>query len=481
MHATTARKKSVFLLLMGLLISLLSLAHTPRATAQSLPPLIVTKFERAGIPREAVATLVQEVDNPRPLIKLNIHTPYNPASTMKLVTTSAALDLLGPTHTWKTQAYALGEIQGETLRGDLLIKGNGDPKLVFEHLWLFLRKIRATGIRKIKGRLLLDRSHFKPVPFDPAAFDNEPMRAYNAGPDALLLNFKTLQFSFYPDEANQRVGVHIEPPVAGYTVDTPFLSDKRCKNWKKQMRAMVNNKRIRFDGAYPAACGNKHWSMYQYMMSDNAYFGAVFKQLWRDLGGQFNGKVASGIAPEDATPLVEWTSPPLSQTIRDINKFSNNVMTRQLLLTIAAEIYAPPATVENGTTAIRHWLIRNGIMADELVIENGAGLSRIARISADTMGRILLMNWRSTLMPEFISSLPLAGMDGTMHRRASNMGVTGHSHIKTGSLKGVRALAGYVLASSGKRYVVVNFINHPNARRGSHAQDVLLQWVYENG
>ncbi len=481
MRETTTQKKAFFLLVMGLLASLFGLAPSPGASAQSLPPVIVSEFERAGIPREAVATLVQEVESPTPIVSLNTHTPLNPASTMKLVTTSAALDLLGPTYTWKTQAYTLGEVQGDTLRGDLLIKGTGDPKFVFEHLWLFLRKIRAIGIRKIKGNLLLDRSHFKNMPFDPAAFDNEPLRAYNAGPDALLLNFKTLQFQFLPDEANQRVGVHIEPPIADYAVDTPFLSDKACANWKKQMHAMVNDTRIRFDGAYPATCGKKTWGMHQYMMSDNQYFGAVFKQLWRDLGGKFDGKVADGKAPENTLPLVEWTSPPLSQTIRDINKFSNNVMTRQLLLTIAAEIYGPPATVENGTTAIRHWLIRNGIIADELVIENGAGLSRIARISADTMGRILLMNWRSTLMPEFISSLPLAGMDGTMHRRAKNMGVTGHSHIKTGSLKEVRALAGYVLASSGKRYVVVSLINHPHARRGSQAQDALLQWIYENG
>lgn len=247
------------------------------------------------------------------------------------------------------------------------------------------------------------------------------------------------------------------------------------------MRAMVNSERIRFDGAYPTVCGEKTWGMHQHMMSNNQYFGAIFKQLWRDLGGKFDGKVADGVAPEEATPIVEWTSAPLSETIRDINKFSNNVMTRQLLLTIASEVYKTPATVENGAIAIQHWLIRNGLLADELVIENGSGLSRIARISADTLGHILLLNWRSTLMPEFISSLPLAGMDGTMQRRVNNMGVTGHSHIKTGSLKGVRALAGYVLSSSGKRYVVINLVNHPNARRVSNAQDALLQWVYENG
>lgn len=481
MRKIVVKNRAISFLTMGLLTCLLNLAPIASASEQQLPPDIASEFAQAGIPPNAIATLVHEVNASTPLIASNIHTPFNPASTMKLVTTSASLDLLGPTYTWKTQAYALGTIHGDTLRGDLLIKGSGDPKLVFEHLWLFLRKIRATGIRNIKGKLLLDRSLFKEVPFDPTAFDDKPLKAYNAGTDALLLNFKTLQFRFFPDKANNRVGVDIEPPLTDYIIDTPFLSDSSCKNWKKKMHAMVNSKQIRFDGAYPAACGEKTWIMHQYMMSNNQYFGAVFRKLWRNLGGVFDGKVANGKAPEDATPIAVWTSAPLPDVIRDINKYSNNVMARQLLLTIAAEVYDPPATVEHGAIAIKHWLIRNGLLEDDLLIENGSGLSRTARISADTMGRILLLNWRSTLMPEFASSMPLAGMDGTMCQRVRNMGVTGHSHIKTGALKEVRALAGYVLASSGKRYVVVNFINHPKARRGRNAQDALLQWVYENG
>lgn len=446
-----------------------------------LPMEIAEAFARAKLPPEAIGTLVQEVGNHIPLIESNTTTPYNPASTMKLVTTSAAIDILSPTFTWKTEAYALGKMRGNTLHGNLLIKGSGDPKFVYEDLWRFLRKLRGSGLRKIRGNLILDRSLFKDQAFDPAAFDDEPLKAYNAGPDALLLNFKVLQFNFKPDMKKKRVYLNTTPPIADYIIDSPFLSNDACGQWKKQLLAMHNSKQIRFNGAFPAACGEKTWVMHQYMMSNNQYFHHVFKSLWESLGGKFDGGVKDGVAPEDATPLLTWTSDPLHDIVKNINKFSNNVMARQLLLTIAAQNDDGPATPEKGERAIQEWLILKGVMSNELIIENGSGLSRTARISAETLAEILLLNWHSPFMPEIMSSLPITGMDGTMKKRAENMGVAGRSHIKTGSLKGVRAMAGYVLAASGKRYVVVNLINHEHARRSRIAQDALLQWIYENG
>jgi D-alanyl-D-alanine carboxypeptidase/D-alanyl-D-alanine-endopeptidase (penicillin-binding protein 4) len=203
--------------------------------------------------------------------------------------------------------------------------------------------------------------------------------------------------------------------------------------------------------------------------------------MWHEVGGSFRGEVKSGSAPSDATQIAEWTSPMLPEIIRDINKHSNNVMARQLLLTLAADPMGQPATAEQGARVIRGWLANKGIVAPEIVVENGSGLSRAERISAVTMGKMLAAAWRSPLMPEFISSLPVAAYDGTMRNRLKEAGVAGRAHIKTGGLREVRTIAGFVLASSGKRYVVVNFINHPNAASGRTAQDALLQWVYENG
>ena len=460
--------------------SLLAFTLAASAFAQGLPFEVESELRRARIPVNATATLVQEVGSRAAWISMNVKKPFNPASTMKLVTTNAALELLGPTHTWKTQALSSGRLSGGVLYGDLIIKGGGDPKFLMENLWLLLRQIRAAGIREIRGNLVLDRSVFEEMEFDAAAFDGAPEKAYNAGPDALLLNYKSLQFVFTPDEASKAVNVRLEPPLADFALTAPALSNGECGGWKETLAAEIEPRSARFSGSFAADCGEKAWFLHPHLITQNQYFSAVFRQMWRDAGGTFNGEVRSGIAPPGARPVAEWTSPMLPEIIRDINKFSNNVMARQLLLAIALK-HSAPARPEQGANAVKAWLAGKGIKAPELVIENGSGLSRIENISAGTMGQMLLATWRSPLMPEFISSLPLAGNDGTMRRRVQDMGVAGHAHIKTGSLREVRTMAGYVLAASGKRYVVISFINHPNAASGRAAQDALLQWIHANG
>jgi D-alanyl-D-alanine carboxypeptidase/D-alanyl-D-alanine-endopeptidase (penicillin-binding protein 4) len=237
----------------------------------------------------------------------------------------------------------------------------------------------------------------------------------------------------------------------------------------------------RFSGTLPESCGEKTWYVNPYKMSSSQYFGAVFRQMWADLGGTLSGTVKTGTVPVGTRLIAEWNSVTLPEVIRDINKYSNNVMARQLLLTIAADTLTLPATPERGARAVQSWLSDKGIGANDLVIENGSGLSRNERISARTMGRMLASAYQSPTMPEFISSMPLVGFDGTMRKRLKGQAVAGQAHVKTGTLNDVRAIAGYVLAASGKYYVVVCLINHENAPRGQGAQDALLQWVYENG
>lgn len=462
------------------LASLLFLLSATGVFAQGLPYEVESELRRARIPVKATATLIQEVDSRAALISMNVKAPFNPASTMKLVTTAAGLELLGPTHAWKTLALTSARQHHGVLDGDLIIQGTGDPKFLMQDMWLFLRKIRAAGIREIRGNLVLDRSAFEDRPFDAAAFDNSPEKAYNAGPDALLLNYGALHFGFAPNETGNGVNVRLDPPLADFPIAAPTLSEGGCNGWKERLEADISPRGARFGGSYPADCGEMLWSMHPYRMSANEYFGAVFRQMWHDAGGTIRGVVTSGTAPADARPVAEWTSPMLPEIIRDINKFSNNVMTRQLLLSIALQQGAP-AKPEQGANAIKAWLAGKHINTPELIIENGSGLSRIESISAGTMGKMLQAMWRSPLMPEFISSLPLAGQDGTMRRRVKEMNVSGKAHIKTGALKEVRTMAGYVLAASGRRYVVVSFINHPNASGGRTAQDALLEWVYQNG
>jgi D-alanyl-D-alanine carboxypeptidase/D-alanyl-D-alanine-endopeptidase (penicillin-binding protein 4) len=232
---------------------------------------------------------------------------------------------------------------------------------------------------------------------------------------------------------------------------------------------------------FAASCGEKIWYVHPYQMTHTQYFNLTFRRLWAELGGTLKGEVKSGLVSPTARLVAEWESPALSEVIRDINKYSNNVMARQLLLTLAASVTKLPANTGRGGTVVRTWLGNKGIDAPELSIENGSGLSRIERISAQTMGRILVEAFRSPTMPEFVASLPLVAYDGTMRSRLTTQAVAGKAHIKTGMLSDVRTVAGYVLAASGKRYAVVCMINHGNAIRGQEAQDALLQWVYEKG
>jgi D-alanyl-D-alanine carboxypeptidase/D-alanyl-D-alanine-endopeptidase (penicillin-binding protein 4) len=458
---------------------LFALAMT--ASAQQLPITVADALQRAEIPVAAAGVYVQEVGGGQVLVASNETASFNPASTMKLVTSDAALEILGPAFTWKTQAYADGVQTGDVLHGDLIIKGSGDPKLVLENFWLFLRRIRARGIREIRGNLLLDRSVFEEMAYDPAQFDGDPMKPYNVGPDALLLNYKSIGFRFMPDEARSAVSVVIDPPLAAYPVNPPRLANGDCGDWRGKLRSAIDDAGARFNGVFPASCGERTWYVHPYQMTHTQYFDLVFRRLWADLGGTLKGQVKSGVVTPGARLVAEWESAALSEIIRDINKYSNNVMARQLLLTLAAKVTSLPGNTERGGAVVRTWLAGKGIDAPEMSIENGSGLSRTERISARNLAQILAAAFSSPTMPEFIASLPLAAYDGTMRTRLTTQTVAGKAHIKTGTLNEVRNVAGYVLAASGKRYVVVCMINHANAMYGQEAQDALLQWVYEKG
>jgi D-alanyl-D-alanine carboxypeptidase/D-alanyl-D-alanine-endopeptidase (penicillin-binding protein 4) len=209
----------------------------------------------------------------------------------------------------------------------------------------------------------------------------------------------------------------------------------------------------------------------------------LFRQLWTDLGGRFSGTVREGSAPGNARPIASQESPALSEVVRDINKYSNNAMARQLYLALGASAFGAPATPEKSDRALREWLTQKRLDFPELVIENGSGLSRIERISAKSLGAMLTAAWRSAVMPEFIASMPVVGVDGTLRRRAKHLGYSGQAHIKGGTINGVRTMAGYVLDATGRRWVVVCMINHPKVHNGNaHAVfDALLQWAYSRG
>jgi serine-type D-Ala-D-Ala carboxypeptidase/endopeptidase (penicillin-binding protein 4) len=448
--------------------------------AAAVPAPVAQALASAGIAESSVAVYVHEIGAHAPAVSHGAERPLNPASTMKLVTTYAALELLGPAYTWTTDVYVTGNLQNESLSGDLIIKGYGDPKLTLENFWLMLRNVRARGVREIRGDVLLDRTHFSTDDFDPARFDGDPIRPYNTGPDALLVNFKAITIQFVPEGGSRGVRLIVEPPLeAVHVVNNVSLVGGPCGDWVAQLKfepqATTETARLVVSGTYARDCGERTRSFS--LLGHRAYTAALFTQLWRELGGSMTGSVRDAQEPAGARLLTSARSPALSEIVRDINKYSNNVMARQLFLTLGASGGAP-GTMEKARQVIRQWLAQKGLSMPELVVENGSGLSRIDRITARGMGEMLLDAFRSPVMPEFIASLPIVASDGTMRKRLPNAEVAGQAHIKGGTLAGVRAIAGYVLDARGRRVVVVFLVNHPNAANAQGAQDALLRWAH---
>jgi D-alanyl-D-alanine carboxypeptidase/D-alanyl-D-alanine-endopeptidase (penicillin-binding protein 4) len=452
--------------------------------AQPMPSEVQAALSRAKIPLDAVSLMVTPVDAKAPArLSHRADAPMNPASVMKLLTTYAALDLLGPAYVWRTPVWLDGPVVDGTLQGNLVIQGQGDPKLVLERLWLMLRRVQSLGVQRIAGNIVLDRHAFDIPNGDPADFDGEPLRPYNARPDALLLNYKALVLTFTPETTGASARVQLDPPMDG--VQRPAqvpMSTVACSDYRASLKADFSNPQmIHIAGSYPSACGEKVWPV---AYSDPASYNArALTGLWLGMGGQLAGRVVDGAAP--LTPATfDVTSPTLAEVIRDINKFSNNVMAQQLFLTLGLPDMgtslpnrAPligTATSESARMALKQWWQRRIHPQEVPTIDNGSGLSRQSRISAQQLAQLLQLAWASPVMPELLASLPVVGLDGTLKRSRAS---AASAHLKTGSLRDVTALAGVVHANSGKRYVLVAMINHANAGAAKPALDALIDWA----
>jgi D-alanyl-D-alanine carboxypeptidase/D-alanyl-D-alanine-endopeptidase (penicillin-binding protein 4) len=474
---------TVFLLLLGCHAA--AAAATPPLALRTLPPEVAAEMDRARVPREALSAVVQDLGrNGTPRLTWQAQAAVNPASLMKLFTTYAALDLLGPAWTWTTPVWLLGAWPSGgngVFEGDVFIKGNGDPKLVVERVWLLLRRLQQLGVREIHGDIVLDRSAFEVPEQSPADFDGEALRPYNVRADALLLNYKALSFTFTPDPAHGVAVISTEPPLEGVRTDARVplaagVGATQCNDWRGGLQADFSDpQRLRFKGLYSPACGEKQWPV---AYADPArYNGRLLAGLWAEMGGKLTGSVRDGTAPTTA-PIFELVSPPLAEVIRDINKYSNNVMAQQLFLTLALT-QRGLGTPDGAREVLRGWLAaRYGDAGRVAVIDNGSGLSRETRVSAALLARLLQDAAASPLMPELMASLPVSGVDGTMRRTPT---LAGRAHLKTGSLRDVTAVAGYLLAPSGRRYVLVGIVNHPNAAAARPALEALIQWAANDG
>ncbi len=445
-------------------------------SAQPLPAAVTQALQRAQVPPEALSVLVQETGSARQLLAHQSGLPVNPASLMKLLTTAAALDQLGPAWAWATPVWLAGTVQGGVLEGSVHIKGSGDPKLVLERIWLLLRRVQQAGVREIRGDFVLDRSAFAASEAPLGEFDGEVLRPYNVRPDSLLLNYKAVIYTFVPDAARGVATVQTEPTLAGAPVDrTVPLTTGECGDWRAGLRASFNDPaRVRFAGSYAATCGEKFWPVAD--ANPASYNARLIEALWREMGGKLSGSVRDGPAPSGLKPSFEFNSPPLAEVVRDINKYSNNVMAQQLFLSLPLALGVnPPATLDAARESLQAWWQqRLGVAAGKVTLDNGSGLSRETRLSAQQLTRLLQLAWASPWMSELMSSLPVSGTDGTLRRQRNT---SAQAHLKTGSLRDVAGLAGYVLGDSGRHVTLVAIINHPNANAARPALDALVQWA----
>ena len=445
--------------------------HTPGDLGQ-LPPEVEAALQRAKVPRDAFHVMVVEASgHAAPRLSHQAQVPVNPASLMKLATTTAALDLLGPTFVWRTPVFVDGPVRDGVLQGNVYVRGSGDPRLSVERVWLLMRRLQGLGIQKIQGDIVLDRSAFEVPPRDAASFDGEPLRPYNAAPDALLLNFKSLLIQFVPDRAANVARVHVEPPMAGVQFPTTVpLSAGDCNDYRTSLRAdWTDATRPRFAGSFPAVCGEKMWPIAY--SAPQQFAGRAVLGMWQQLGGQLSGQVREGTVPNGLQPAFTVDSPTLAEVIRDINKFSNNVMAQQVFLTLSQQ-QRGVGSFEASRDVMQRWW-RDRVGGDVPVFDNGSGLSREERISAQGLARLLQTAWASASMPELMSSLPITGLDGTLKRSKAQFS----AHLKTGSLRDVAGIAGFVDGPNGKRWVLVAVLHHANANAARPALDAMVDWV----
>ena len=445
--------------------------HTEGDIGQ-LPPEVLAALQRAKVPSENFHVMVVDTHaNSTPRLSHQAQVRVNPASLMKLATTSAALDTLGPAFVWRTPVYVDGPVRDGVLQGNVYVRGSGDPRLGAERLWLLMRRIQGLGIQKIQGDIVLDRSAFDVPARDAASFDGEPLRPYNAAPDALLINFKSLLIQFVPDRAANVARVQVEPPMAGVQFPTTVpLSAGDCSDYRSGLRADWSNPtQIRFAGSYPAVCGEKMWPIAY--AAPQQFASRAIAGMWQQLGGQLSGQVRDGTVPANLTPMFSVESATLAETIRDVNKYSNNVMAQHVFLTLSQQPRGVGSFEASRDMMQRWWRERVG--GDAPIFDNGSGLSRDERMSAQSLARLLQVIWASPYMSELMSSLPVTGLDGTMKRSKAQAS----AHLKTGSLRDVAGVAGFVDSTSGKRWVVVAVLHHPNANAARPALDALIDWA----
>lgn len=445
--------------------------------ANGLPAGVKQALDGENVPLDNVSIYVKRIDSPQPALAINADVSRNPASVMKLLTSYAALDLLGPTYRWKTQFLAKTLPSQGKLSGGLWVKGSGDPSLNDAALHEVASELKQKyHLSEICCELNLDASALALAPFDASAFDAKPYRAYNAPAEAVMVNQQALRLQLTLQ--GDKVVVIAYPTWKSLIIQSDIkASSDECKDWKSSLQLQREGEKLSIRGTYPVSCGDKYLDVN--WQNGSEYFAHVLRSVWEQTGGRATLKMQLVTVPNNAVVLTEHVSPTLAEVLRDMNKTSNNVIARAMFLSLSrAGDETQIASIAKSEQTLKAWLQKKGWNFAELVLENGAGLSRVERINAAHLGLLLDDAFHSSVMPELMASLPIYGLDGSLARRKET-GLFGRAHLKTGSLENVRAIAGYVVDAKGRYWSVVFIANGEKAGDTKKAQDALLTWVYQ--
>ena len=477
-----------------LLVALSGLAAAaPVAPDDGLPPAVAAALAQVGLPDDALAAIALPLTTrwARPW-QFRASQPMQPGSMMKLVTTVVALDRLGPNHRGRTELFAAGPIAGELLMGDLVLKGGADPEFDLPALWQMLFELRQRGVSEIGGDLVLDRSLFRPARIDIglAPFDESPEWPYNMIPDALMLSGNLLSLALVSTDAG--VQARLTPPLEGIELDASAitLTDTPCADWGKDWAPAVIEAgpgaglRIGLRGGFARRCEARGALQ---LLDRDVITERQVRAVWASLGGTWRkppGGVREGTTPTDATSVAVHVARPWGEVLRPMNKQSDNALARLLFLQLGLAAMAQNAntpTLDLARRQVERWFDEQHIDRSGLVLDNGSGLSRSERITPRTMALMLKAAHAGRQAPELLMSLPVAGVDGTIRQRLKGTAAQGWARLKTGTLKNVTALAGFVRDTRGDTWAVVAMVNHEQAARARPALDALIEWVANSG
>ena len=466
-----------------------SAARAPSAAA--LPAAVAGAIAASGLPAKNFGLYAQEVIGTRTAFALNEEQPYTMASTTKIVTSLAALDLLGPYYRWRTSAFALGTLTDGKLVGDLLIVGGGNAQLTSADLAKWFKRMHEQGLREIEGDMVLDRYAFQLKPADhkgtPMQSAGEPRHVW---PDAMTLDEGQLDVMLRPARG-ARPAISLSPSLSEVTLDNRVTTGAGCSAAPTWRSGRDGRATVLVEGSWGPACGVRSISFVP--PPDSGIAARALPALWAATGGVLRGKVVAativpGVSPiplgadgEPVPPLSFDRSKPLTELVRDINKVSDNVGARNLMLSLSPGFPARPATLAGAQRTMALWLRDQGLAQGDIEVENGSGLSHSERAKPRAMVQLLRKAWRAEQAQAFFDSLPIAGVDGTMKGRLIGSRAAGQAYLKTGTLNDTRALAGYVHGASGKMYAVALMVNGVDPAAGRPALDAMVAWLAKNG